>query len=68
MLTLPPACGGRGRGVASVIDLGAAFREPPPSWGIGLEIWRGALMVGLPFRAVPDRREILLLSSDILPF
>lgn len=35
------------------------------SWGMGLEIWRGALMVGRLFR-LTLRSDILLRSSDIL--
>ncbi len=37
-----------------------------PSFGIGPEICRGALMVGRPFLFGPLRSEILLRSSDML--
>lgn len=43
--------------------MGAAAAEP--SCGMGLDICRGALMVGFALR-LPLRSEILLRSSDIL--
>lgn len=44
----------------------AFFELSPASWLIGAEICLGALIVGRPFRLGPERRDILLLSSDML--
>ena len=66
-LTFPPAIGG-GRVRDRDDDSGGGPPFAEPSWTIGLEICRGALIVGRFFLLGPLRRDmdILLRSSDMM--